>query len=117
MPGNIRTVSYTRGDGRRCVIRLRNAWASMHARVRGTARAGNGSRPWIGLEVADDFCDWSKFRRWALEHGYKKGMTLERRDGGKGYTPSNCEWITRAENSRRARQFRARMRRVGNSSI
>lgn len=33
------------------------------------------------------------FYAWAQESGYKKGLTLERKDVTKGYSPDNCCWI------------------------
>lgn len=35
------------------------------------------------------------FRKWALENGYKEGLTIERINVNKGYSPDNCKWIPR----------------------
>ena len=40
------------------------------------------------------------FYDWAMSHGYKPGLTIDRKNGAKNYTPSNCHWATRAEQMR-----------------
>ena len=39
------------------------------------------------------------FYNWALENGYKEGLTIDRIDSNKNYESSNCQWITRSENT------------------
>jgi hypothetical protein len=45
--------------------------------------------------------DFSAFRDWALGNGYQKDLTIDRIDNDKGYSPSNCQWITREENAQK----------------
>lgn len=56
-----------------------------------------------GIKVCEDWTnDFSKFVKWSLENGYKKGLTIDRIDSSKDYSPENCQWISRSENSRKA---------------
>lgn len=37
------------------------------------------------------------FKKWAINNGWSKGLTLDRLDNEKGYSPSNCKFSTRIE--------------------
>lgn len=51
-----------------------------------------------GITVCDEWKnDRTKFFKWALENGYKENLTIERIDVNGNYEPSNCTWITMAE--------------------
>lgn len=53
-----------------------------------------------GITVCEE---WKKspkvFIDWAEKHGWKKGLTVDRRDNDKEYAPWNCRIVTRSDNS------------------
>lgn len=55
-----------------------------------------------GIKVCKKWADsFSKFEEWALSNGYVPGLTIDRKNNNKGYSPSNCQFISRSENSRK----------------
>ena len=45
--------------------------------------------------------DFMVFYNWAMSHGYRDDLTIDRIDNNKGYFPVNCQWITSSENTAR----------------
>lgn len=51
-----------------------------------------------GKKVCDEWLhDFQAFYNWAMANGYEEGLTIERIDGAKGYSPDNCKLATRIE--------------------
>lgn len=67
-----------------------------------------------GIRVCDEWADsFMSFREWALANGYNDTLVIDRIDSTKNYCPSNCRWITQAENARLA--VAERMKNRGNN--
>lgn len=55
-----------------------------------------------GIDVCEEWLgkDGQKnFREWAVNNGYQKGLTIDRIDNNKGYSPNNCRWVTAKQQS------------------
>lgn len=60
-----------------------------------------------GIKVYQKWKESSKeWIQWALNNGYKKGLEIDRIDNDGDYTPENCRWVTKLENSRKTRQVK-----------
>ena len=54
-----------------------------------------------GIKVCDEWLDNPKsFEDWALSNGYKKGLSIDRKNELKDYSPENCRWITLSDNAK-----------------
>lgn len=52
--------------------------------------------------VDSSWLSFDVFERWALGHGWRTGLQLDRIDGSKGYGPDNCRFVTPKQNRRNA---------------
>jgi hypothetical protein len=51
-----------------------------------------------GITVCDEWRNsFEKFYEWAMNNGYRKGLSVDRIDNNKGYSPENCKFSTPKE--------------------
>lgn len=60
-----------------------------------------------GISVCDEWQNAKMFGEWAENNGYIPGLSLDRIDPDKDYSPDNCRWVTAYEqaNNRRNTLF------------
>lgn len=66
------------------------------------------SYKWYGLKgisICDEWHNIEVFYKWAMKNGYDDTLTIDRLDPTGNYEPSNCEWVTREENTRRRNEY------------
>ena len=56
-----------------------------------------------GITVCEEWQNFETFYTWAIEHGYSKGLQIDRIDNDRGYGPDNCRWVTPKQNANNRR--------------
>ena len=74
--------------------RLYSIWCNMKARC---YNPNHVKYEYYGAKNITIFEDWrdnfEEFYNWSLANGYSDELTIDRKEGDKGYTPSNCRWV------------------------
>jgi hypothetical protein len=65
-----------------------------------------------GIAICNEWSSFNNFREWALSHGYRKGLTIERINNDGNYEQSNCRWATMAEQNHNSRQTKLTIEKV-----
>lgn len=85
--------------------RLYRKWSGMITRTTNKKDSHYKSYGGKGVVVCDDWRnDFLSFYNWAINNGYRKGLTIDRIDVNGNYEPLNCQWITMRENTLKDRR-------------
>ena len=86
---------------------LHDRWASMRNRCTYPSQPKYKDYGGRGIRVCPAWQDdFTAFRDWALAHGYRDYLTLDRIDNDGDYTPENCRWTTMHTQARNRRNNR-----------
>lgn len=86
--------------------RIFQIWYNMQSRCKKSNRKDSKYYFGKGIKICREWDTYENFQSWALENGYADNLTIDRIDTKGDYKPSNCRWITLAEQQRNKRNCR-----------
>lgn len=99
----IKKTNITHGLSRH---RLYRVWSVMLDRCQNKNNKGYENYGGRGIKVCDRWkTDFVSFYNWAIDNGYKEGLSIDRINNDLGYSPDNCRWATKKVQSRNTRRI------------
>ena len=80
---------------------LFSVWRGMKARCFNSKVVSYKTYGARGITICDAWLDYETFEKWGLANGYQEGLSIDRIDNNDNYEPSNCQFITKSENSQK----------------
>lgn len=113
---NIKLATIARIKHRMCKTRIYSTWNDMHTRCNNPNCKFYKNYGGRGISICREWKDFITFKNWAYANGYRSNLTIDRINNNGNYEPSNCQWITGADNARKGiitrqkAQYKIRMR-------
>ncbi len=77
--------------------KLYKVWAQMHQRCSNPEDAGYYKYGAKGVTVCPEWETYEPFKEWAGSQGYKEGLTIDRINVYREYSPKNCKWVPKSK--------------------
>jgi hypothetical protein len=78
--------------------RIHRIWLGVKSRCNNTNDTAFKDYGQKGITVCEEWeNDFSLFLDWSISNGYNDGLTLDRKNPLKNYSPDNCRWATQKQ--------------------
>lgn len=78
-----------------------NSWQNMKARCLRPSHPKYHRYGGRGIDICSEWLTIEGFSSWALNNGWREGLTIDRIDNNRNYEPKNCRWVSLSANSRK----------------
>ncbi len=86
--------------------KIYSIWSDMKSRCKNPKNRNYKNYGGRGISICEDWNNPCVFFEWAFSHGYKDGLSIDRIDNEKDYSPDNCRWATHKQQARNTRRNR-----------
>lgn len=86
--------------------RIYHIWARMKERCYNPQDKSYCDYGGRGIVICEEWMFFDNFYWWAINHGYKPNLSIDRKDVNDIYKPDNCRWVSRKVQSNNKRNNR-----------
>ena len=105
-----KTIHGESGIGKR--TKIYSIWSNMRQRCNNKKHKNYKNYGGRGIIICNEWKEYIPFKEWAIFNGYKKGLTIDRRNNNGNYESNNCRWVTSTVNNQNTRATKLNWKKV-----